>query len=184
MFVPLKTSILKRANIEVINFREYSKDKHKKVDDTVYGGGAGMLLSCQPIYDCLQNIDKEHKAYRIFMTPFAPVLSQIKAKELSKKEEIIILCGHYEGVDQRVIDMCFDECISIGNFVLTGGELPAMVLVDCVSRFTGIIKDESLNDDGHPQYTKPDNFMGVKVPDVLLSGNHANIKKFNVETKK
>ena len=196
MFVPLQTSILGRAvkacklEIEVVNFRDYSTDKHKKVDDLSYSPGAGMVLSCQPIYDCLQAIDPEHKAHRIFMTPAAPILQQERVVELAQYEHIIILCGHYEGVDQRVIDLCFDEVLSIGRFVLTGGEIPAMVLVDAVSRYVdGVINKDSLiresYTDGkleHPQYTRPRVWQGVAVPEVLLSGNHAKIQKWKDET--
>lgn len=192
MFVPLQTSILGRASkagklqIEVINFREYSKDKHRKVDDHSYSPGAGLVLSCQPIYDCLHAIDPDHKAHRVFMTPAAPILNQDRVVELAQYEHIIVLCGHYEGVDQRVIDMCFDEVISIGKFVLTGGEIPAMVLVDSVSRYVdGVINKDSLISESYtdgkleyPQYTRPRVWQGVSVPEVLFSGNHAAIQKW------
>jgi tRNA (guanine37-N1)-methyltransferase len=202
MFAPLNASILKRANdkgvieIEIINFRKYSTDKHKKVDDHSFSGGAGLVLMCQPIYDCLADIDPQHTAHRVFMMPSAPVLTQNKVVELaSKHTHIIVLCGHYEGVDQRVIDMCFDEVLSIGDFVLTGGEIPAMVLVDCVSRYVdGVLAKESLQSESfcnglnglsglleEPQYTRPREFNGVSVPEVLLSGNHAEIKKWKHE---
>jgi tRNA (guanine37-N1)-methyltransferase len=194
MFAPLSSSILGRAKkagkieIEIINFREYSKDKHKKADDYSFSGGAGMVLMCQPIYDCLQVIDKDHKAHRIFMTPAAPVLTQKRVCELAEYEDIIILCGHYEGVDQRVIDMCFDEVISVGDYVLTGGEIPAMAVVDAVSRYvSGVINKDSLqsesfcNENGtleYPQYTHPRDFMGQSVPEVLISGNHKKIAEW------
>ncbi len=195
MFVPLQTSILGRASkagklqIEVVNFREYSTDKHRKVDDHSYSPGAGLVLSCQPIYDCLQAIDPEHKAHRVFMTPAAPILNQDRVVELAQYEHIIVLCGHYEGVDQRVIDMCFDEVISIGKFVLTGGEIPAMVLVDSVSRYVdGVINKDSLISESYtdgkleyPQYTRPRVWHGVSVPEVLFSGNHAAIQKWKDE---
>jgi len=195
MFVPLQTSILGRASkagklqIEVVNFREYSTDKHRKVDDHSYSPGAGLVLSCQPIYDCLQAIDPEHKAHRVFMTPAAPILNQDRVVELAQYEHIIVLCGHYEGVDQRVIDMCFDEVISIGKFVLTGGEIPAMVLVDSVSRYVdGVINKDSLISESYtdgkleyPQYTRPRVWQGVSVPEVLFSGNHAAIQKWKDE---
>ncbi|MBR4419206.1 MAG: tRNA (guanosine(37)-N1)-methyltransferase TrmD, partial [Clostridia bacterium] len=146
-------------------------------------------LSCQPIYDCLQAIDPEHKAHRVFMTPAAPILNQDRVVELAKYEHIIVLCGHYEGVDQRVIDMCFDEVISIGKFVLTGGEIPAMVLVDSVSRYVdGVINKDSLISESYtdgkleyPQYTRPRVWQGVSVPEVLFSGNHAAIQKWKDE---
>lgn len=196
MFTSLKTSILGRATkagklqIEVVNFRDYSTDKHRKVDDLSYSPGAGMVLSCQPIYDCLQAVDPEHKAHRVFMTPAAPILNQDRVVALSKYDHIIILCGHYEGVDQRVIDLCFDEVISIGKFVLTGGEIPAMVLVDSVSRYVdGVINKDSLISESytdgkleHPQYTRPRVWQGISVPEVLFSGNHAAIQKWKNET--
>lgn len=195
MFAPLQTSILGRATkagklqIEVVNFRDYSTDKHRKVDDLSYSPGAGMVLSCQPIFDCLQAIDPEHKAHRVFMTPAAPILNQERVVALAQYDHIIILCGHYEGVDQRVIDECFDEVISIGRFVLTGGEIPAMVLVDSVSRYVaGVINKDSLISESytdgkleHPQYTRPRVWRGVSVPEVLLSGNHAAIQKWKDE---
>jgi tRNA (guanine37-N1)-methyltransferase len=196
MFAPVRASILQRAadkgliEIEIINFREYSADKRKKVDDHSFSGGAGLVLMCQPIYDCLTDIDPQHTAHRVFMTPSAPVLTQNKVVELSKHDRIIILCGHYEGVDQRVIDMCFDEVLSIGDFVLTGGEIPAMALVDSVSRYVdGVIAKESLSSESfcnglleYPQYTRPREFNGVAVPEILLSGDHAKIDKWKAET--
>lgn len=192
MFAPLQSSILARATkaekikIDIVNFRDYSTDKHKKVDDYSFSPGAGLVLTCQPIFDCLQAIDPEHRAHRIFMTPAAPVLTQAKVVELAQHDNIIILCGHYEGVDQRVIDTCFDEVISIGKFVLTGGEIPAMVLVDAVSRYVdGVINHESLLSESYvdgqleyPQYTRPREWQGQAVPEVLLSGNHAAIQKW------
>ena len=195
MFAPIQSSILGRATkagklqIEVVNFRDYSTDKHRKVDDQSYSPGAGMVLSCQPIYDCLQAIDPEHKAHRIFMTPAAPILNQDRVVALSQYEHIIVLCGHYEGVDQRVIDACFDEVLSIGQFVLTGGEIPAMVLVDAVSRYVdGVINQASLisesYNDGkleYPQYTRPRVWNGMAVPEILFSGNHAAIQKWKDE---
>ncbi len=195
MFVPLQTSILGRATkagklqIEMVNFRDYTKDKHKKVDDRSYSPGAGLVLSCQPIYDCLQAIDPAHQAHRIFMTPAAPILNQDRVVALSQYEHIIVLCGHYEGVDQRVIDTCFDEVISIGEYVLTGGEIPAMVLVDAVSRYVdGVINKDSLiaesyvdNKLEYPQYTRPRVWNSIPVPEVLLSGNHAAIQQWKDE---
>lgn len=192
MFAPLESSIIARAakaekiKIDVVNFRDYSTNKHHKVDDYSYSPGAGLVLTCQPIYDCLQAIDPDHRAHRVFMTPAAPVLTQKRVMALAKYPEIIILCGHYEGVDQRVIDACFDEVISIGKFVLTGGEIPAMVLVDAVSRYVdGVINQESLQSESYlddkleyPQYTRPREWQGRTVPEVLLSGNHAAIRKW------
>ena len=195
MFVPLQTSIIGRATkagklqIETVNFRDYTTDKHRKVDDHSYSPGAGLVLACQPIADCLKAIDPEHQAHRIFMTPAAPILTQDKVVALSQYEHIIVLCGHYEGVDQRVIDACFDEVISIGEFVLTGGEIPAMVLVDAVSRYVdGVINKDSLISESYtdgkleyPQYTRPRVWNGMAVPEVLFSGNHAAIQKWKDE---
>ena len=193
MFSALEHSIIKRActagkiKINLINFRDYSKDKHKKVDDTAFGGGAGLVLMAQPIIDCIESVDPNHQAHRIFLTPAAAVLTQTRVRELSTHKRLLLLCGHYEGIDQRVIDLCFDECISIGEYVLTGGEIPAMVLVDAVARHVpGVINEESLKCESfapgvkheHPQYTRPREFRGKTVPDVLLSGNHADIKKW------
>jgi len=211
MFSALEHSIIKRAvdsghiSINYIDFRNYTTNKHRRVDDTPYGGGAGMVISAQPVVDCIEAIDPEHKAHRIFLTPSAKVLTQKRVCELAKYERLILLCGHYEGVDQRAIDLCIDECISIGEYVLTGGEIPAMILVDCVSRYVdGVIKPESLLTESfskspvtpchplyergnnsccweHPQYTRPRDFRGLTVPEVLLSGNHAEIERWRNE---
>lgn len=197
MFAPLEQSIIKRAResgkmeIELIDFRAYSKDKHKKVDDYSFSGGAGLVLAAQPIVDCVESVDPKHASHRIFMTPAAKVLTQKRAIELAGKDWLLILCGHYEGVDQRAIDLCFDEVISIGDFVLTGGELPAMVLVDSVSRYVdGVINAESLERESfsssslaleHPHYTRPREYRGICVPEVLTSGNHAAIEKWKKE---
>lgn len=176
------------------NIRDYSKDKHRKVDDTPYGGGRGMLMSAPPIYDCysaiLAEIGENTKKHVVFMSPKGKILTQDKAKELSSFDELIILCGHYEGVDQRVIDEIIDEEISIGDYVLTGGEVPACILVDCVSRLVdGVLPDKECYESESiacgmlefPQYTRPYEFHGVAVPDVLISGNHANIEKWRRE---
>jgi tRNA (guanine37-N1)-methyltransferase len=192
MFAPLRASIIGRAveagkiEIEYVNFRDFTKNKHKRADDSPYGGGAGLILTAQPIVDCVEHIDPEHAAHRIFLTPAAAVLTQGRVVELSKFEHIILLCGHYEGVDQRAIDLCFDECVSIGEYVLTGGEIPAMVVVDAVSRHVaGVLKPESLLCESFcgveheaPQYTRPRDFRGMAVPEVLLGGNHAEIEKW------
>ncbi len=192
MFEPLYCSIIKRAldkrvfELEVIDIRQYSLDKHGKCDDEPYGGGAGMIMTVQPIFDAINAIDPEHKARRIYMSPKGKTLNVSLARKLASEGDLILLCGHYEGVDQRVIDLCIDEEISIGDYVLTGGELPAMVVVDCVSRFIpGTIKDESAEGDSfndglleYPQYTRPRVFMGLEVPEVLLSGHHDNIEKW------
>ena len=191
MFEPIKQSIVGRAvekdllEINLINIRDFSKDKHKKVDDTIYGGGAGMLIRPDVVYDSYLSV-KDEKAKVIYLSPKGKVLSQKKVEELSKEEHLILLCGHYEGIDQRVLDMIVDEEISIGDYVLTGGEIPAMVLIDSVSRYVdGVITNESTSEESfsdgvleYPQYTRPEEFLGEKVPDVLKSGHHENIKKW------
>ncbi len=188
MFEPLRHSIVKRAiernifELEIIDIRSYSADKHGKCDDEPFGGGAGMVMTPQPIYDAIEAVDPNHTALRVFMSPKGKTFDSTDAQRLGKRD-LLILCGHYEGVDQRVIDLCIDEEISIGDYVLTGGELPAMVVVDCVSRFIpGTIKDESAHGDSfcnglleYPQYTRPRVFKGLEVPPVLLGGNHAEI---------
>ena len=194
MFEALNQSIIGRAkdknliDIDVINIRDYSKDKHKKVDDTVYGGGAGMLIRPDVVYDAYKSVEDKN-AKVIYMSPQGKKLTQKKVEELANEEHLIILCGHYEGIDQRVIDKIVDEEISIGDYVLTGGELPAMVLIDSVSRYnSGVIAEESREEESfanglleYPQYTRPEVFEGVKVPEVLLSGHHANIEKWRKE---
>ena len=194
MFSPLKESIIgkaiedKKIELNLINIRDFSKDKHKKVDDTPYGGGAGMVMKADVVYDAYEHI-KDESAKVIFLSPQGKTLNQNKVKELATEEHIILLCGHYEGIDQRVIDEIVDEEISIGDYVLTGGELPAMVLIDSVSRYVeGVlskdyIKEESFTNNllEYPQYTRPEIFHGIKVPEVLLSGHHENIKKWREE---
>lgn len=191
MFEPVKLSILGRAieknliDINLINIRDFSKDKHKNVDDTPYGGGAGMVIRPDVVYDAYQSI-KDDDAKVIYMSPQGSVLNQEKVKALSKEKHIVLLCGHYEGIDQRVLDTIVDEEISIGDYVLTGGEIPAMVLIDSVSRYVdGVISDESTDEESfsnnlleYPQYTRPEVFNGVGVPEVLKSGHHENIKKW------
>ena len=195
MFAPLKESIIGRAEksgkieIEIVNIRDYSEDRHLKCDDYPFGGGAGMVMMPQPIGSAVNAVDPDHKALRIYTSPKGEVFTQQKAVELAAKEHIVILCGHYEGVDQRVLDLYFDGEISIGDYVLTGGELPAMVICDCVARYVdgvlaaGSLVDESFSDGllEYPQYTRPAVFEGVAVPDVLLSGNHAEIDKWRRE---
>ena len=194
MFEPLNSSIIGRAKeknlieINLINIRDFSKDKHKKVDDTPYGGGAGMVMMPDVVYDAYKSVEDKN-AKVIYMSPQGNKLTQKKVEELAKKEHLIILCGHYEGIDQRVIDKIVDEEISIGDYVLTGGEIPAMVLIDSVSRYSsGVIAEESREEESfanglleYPQYTRPEVFEGVKVPEVLLSGHHANIEKWRKE---
>ncbi len=194
MFENLKQSIIGRAiekniiNINLINIRDFSKDKHKKVDDTPYGGGAGMVMKPDVVYNAYNSI-KEKNAKVIYMSPQGKTLNQKKVEELSKEEHLIILCGHYEGIDQRVLDKIVDEEISIGDYVLTGGELPAMVLIDSVSRYVeGVLKEDSIKEESfsnglleYPQYTRPEVFEGEKVPEILLSGHHKNINKWRKE---
>ena len=191
MFENLKQSIIGRAiekniiNINLINIRDFSKDKHKKVDDTPYGGGAGMVMKPDVVYSAYNSI-KDKNARVIYMSPQGKTLNQEKVEELSKEEHLVILCGHYEGIDQRVLDKIVDEEISIGNYVLTGGELPAMVLIDSVSRYVdGVLSDGSTSEESfsqgileYPQYTRPETFEGVKVPEILQSGHHENINKW------
>ena len=191
MFKSLEESIIGRAKekglieINLINIRDFSKDKHKKVDDTPYGGGAGMVIKPDVVYDAYSSIKSEY-AKVIYLSPQGKVLNQDKVKELSKENHLILLCGHYEGIDQRVLDEIVDEEISIGDYVLTGGELPAMVLIDSVSRYVeGVLNDESTKEESfsnklleYPQYTRPEEFRGRKVPEVLISGHHENIKKW------
>lgn len=195
MFSPLSSSILKRAQdkdlieINIINFRDFANNKHKQVDDTPFGGGDGMVLMCQPIFDAINSIKTENSKI-IYMSPKGKTLKQSFVKDYLQYEHLIILCGHYEGVDQRVIDYFNMEEISIGDYVLTGGELPSMVFVDCLSRLIPNVLhnehssvDESFSDNllEYPQYTKPADFNGIKVPDVLLSGNHKEIEKYRRE---
>lgn len=191
----LNESIIGRAQknkiieINVINIRDFSKDKHKKVDDYPYGGGKGMIMMAQPIYDAYASILERvnYKPKVIYMSPQGRRLNQELVKELAKQEHLVLLCGHYEGVDQRVIDEIVDEEISIGDYVLTGGELPAMVLTDAVSRMIpGVLPDEeAFSQESHysglleyPHYTRPYEFRDKKVPEVLVSGHHANIEKW------
>lgn len=196
MFEPIKQSIISRATktqklaINVINIRDFSKDRHKKCDDYTFGGGPGMLMMAQPIYDAITSIEGYESALKIYLSPKGKVFNQTESKRLSKYNHLILLCGHYEGVDQRVLDLLIDEEISIGDYVLTGGELPAMVLIDSVSRLIdGVLggeesaEIESFEDNllEYPQYTKPREFMGLSVPEVLLSGDHGKIAKWRKE---
>ena len=195
MFETLKESIIGKAlerkiiEINTINIRDFSKNKHKKVDDTPYGGGAGMVMMPDVVYDSYMSIQHKENAKVIYLSPKGKVLNQQKIEELSKQEHLILLCGHYEGIDQRVLDEIVDEEISIGDYVLTGGELPAMVLIDSVSRYVeGVLNKESVSEESftnglleYPQYTRPEVFLNKKVPEILLSGHHENIKKWRRE---
>ncbi len=176
------------------NIRDYSKDKHHKVDDAPYGGGRGMLMMAPPIYDCYQSILEEvgevEKRRVVYLSPRGTVLTQAKARELSQLDHLVLLCGHYEGVDTRIIEEIVDEEISIGDYVLTGGEIPACILVDAVARLCdGVLADpECYENESHsaglleyPQYTRPVEFRGRTVPEVLVSGHHANIEKWRAE---
>lgn len=188
-------SIIARAKnnglveMNFINIRDFSQNKHKKTDDYPYSGGGGMLMTPQPIYDAYQSVVKtsENKPYTIYMSPQGKVFNQKTAVRLSKLEHIVILCGHYEGVDQRIIDMLVDEEISIGDFVLTGGEIPAMAVMDSIARMIpGVLASQSAYENEshfsglleHPQYTRPEEFMGRKIPEILISGNHAKIDEW------
>lgn len=191
MFEPIKQSIIGKAveknivEINLINIRDFSKDKHKKVDDTPYGGGAGMVMRPDVVYDAYKFIEGP-KTKVIYLSPQGKTLNQKMVEELSKEESLTLLCGHYEGIDQRVLDKIVDEEISIGDYVLTGGELPAMVLIDSVCRYIPeVLSQESIKEESfseglleYPQYTRPEEFEGIKVPEVLLSGHHENINKW------
>lgn len=192
MFTPLTESIIGRAvnsgklQIAIHDIREYSKDKHKKCDDAPYGGGAGMVMMVQPIADCIEAVDPNHEAFRVYVSPKGKTFHQGMVKELIEKQRLLILCGHYEGVDQRVLDMFIDGEISLGDYVLTGGELPAMVITDCLARYVeGVINSDSLSQESftdglleYPQYTRPQDFRGAVVPSVLMSGNHGEVDKW------
>lgn len=212
----LHTSILGRAceqgliSIEAVNIRDYTKNKHKKVDDYPYGGGAGMLMQAQPVYDAYKAVGEriaglnkekewEHelaeannlgKPRVIYLTPQGSVFNQHMAEELAKEEDLIFLCGHYEGIDERVLEEIVTDYVSIGDYVLTGGELPAMVMIDAISRLVPEVLNndvsaefESFHEDllEYPQYSRPEEWQGKKVPEVLLSGHHANIDKWRRE---
>lgn len=194
----LTTSITGRAmqkkliQIEAVNIRDYTTEKHGQVDDYPYGGGAGMVMQAEPIYRTWKAItDRIGKKPRVvYMTPQGSVFHQGMAQEFAKEEDLIILCGHYEGVDERILDLIVTDQVSIGDYVLTGGELPAMVMVDCISRLVpGVLNNqesaefESFHENllEYPQYTRPEEFMGMRVPEVLLSGHHARIDAWRQE---
>lgn len=194
----LNESIVGRARraekiqVNCRQIREYTRDKHRRVDDTPYGGGMGMVMQCEPIYNCYKTVCEEWgtKPHTIYMSPKGTVLTQEKAVELSKMDDILIICGHYEGVDQRVLDKIVDEEISVGDYVLTGGELPALVLTDCIARMCpGVLSDDVCFTDEsifgglleYPQYTRPEVWEDMAVPPVLLSGHHKNIEAWRTE---
>ncbi len=196
MFEPIQHSIIERAkennliNINLINIRDFSNDKHGHVDDTPYGGGAGMVMKPDTVYEAYSSIKNEN-AKVIYLSPKGKVLDQAKVKSLAQEKHLILLCGHYEGIDQRVLDEIVDEEISIGDYVLTGGEIPAMVLIDSVSRYVeGVLAEDSTKEESfseeeklleYPQYTKPLEFNGIKVPEILTSGNHQKIDQWRKE---
>ncbi len=195
----LESSIMKRAieggiiHVELVDIREFSGNKHNRVDDYTYGGGAGMLMAAKPVYDCYMHIVEKYKLGKhrvIYLTPQGTTFKQAHSEEFAKEEDIVLLCGHYEGIDERVLEKIVTDYISIGDFVLTGGELPAMMLIDSISRLVpGVLNNEtsaefeSFNDSllEYPQYTRPEEWMGEKVPEVLLSGHHVNIEKWRRE---
>ena len=196
MLSALGESIIGRAikkgiiETEYINIRDFSQDKHRRVDDYPYGAGGGMVMQPQPIYDAYKSVAGDGKPHVIYMSPQGATLTQNKARELATYDHLVILCGHYEGVDERILEEIVDEEVSIGDYVLTGGELPAMVVIDCVSRMIeGVLdSEETASVESHynglleyPQYTRPPQFMGREVPEILLSGHHANIEKWRRE---
>ena len=194
----MSTSILGKAidkgliSLNAVNIRDFTKDRHKKVDDYTYGGGAGMLMQAQPIYDCFMHIldGIDSKPRVIYVTPQGRVFDQNMARELSKEQDIVFLCGHYEGVDERVLEEIVTDYVSIGDYVLTGGELPSLVMMDCISRLVeGVLSNEESAqtesfDDGlleYPQYSRPEVWMGKRVPEILMSGHHENVEKWRHE---
>lgn len=194
----MNTSITGRAiergllSVDAVNIRDFSKNKHLKVDDYPYGGGAGLVMQAEPVYLAYESIvEKTKKKPRvIFVTPCGNTFNQTMAEEFAREEELVILCGHYEGIDERVLEMIVTDYVSIGDYVLTGGELPAMVMMDCISRLVpGVLNNglsaefESFHENllEYPQYTRPEEFMGRKVPEILLSGHHENVEKWRRE---
>lgn len=195
MFSPLQESVIGRAvksgkaEIVITDIRDFTTDKHKKCDDTPFGGGAGMVMMAQPIASAIEALDPEHKARRIYLSPKGGKFCQAIVKEYAALDRILLLCGHYEGVDQRVLDLYIDEELSIGDYVLTGGEIPALAVTDAVMRYVdGVINGDSLLQESfadgmleYPHYTKPREFKGLTVPEVLISGDHAKIDAWRKE---
>ena len=195
MFTPLSESIIGRAvkdgkvSINVVNIRDYTEDRHMKCDDYPFGGGAGMLMMPQPVVSAFRALDPDHEAFRVYMSPKGRRFEQKHIKKLLSHDRLIFLCGHYEGIDQRALDGYIDDEISIGDYVLTGGELPAMVVTDAICRYVdGVLDNESLKDESftdnlleYPQYTRPADFEGNKVPEVLLSGNHKLVAQWRLK---
>ena len=195
MFTPLKESVIGRATaakkieINIHDIRNYTLNKHRKCDDYPFGGGAGMVMTPQPIASAIEAVDPRHEARRVYMSPKGKIFKQSLIKDYIASGWLLLLAGHYEGVDQRVIVLYIDEELSIGDYVLTGGELPAMVVTDAVSRYVdGVLAVDSLSEESftgglleYPQYTRPQEFMGLKVPDILVSGNHGEVDKWRRE---
>lgn len=195
-FSVLNESLLGKAieggkfDVNIVDIRDFSRDKHRRTDDMPYGGGAGMVMTPEPIMDAIEAVDPLHEAHRIYMSPKGATLNQQKVESLAKKDRILLLCGDYEGVDQRVLDLAIDEEISIGDYVLTGGELPALVLINCVARYLdGVLGcSESTGEESfanglleYPHYTRPEVYRGISVPKVLLGGNHADIAEWRLK---
>ena len=195
-YLPLQSGVIGRAvkkgiiALNIVNIRDYSLDKHKKCDDAPYGGGAGMVMTAQPLTDAVNAVDSERKSKRIYLSPKGTRLDQNKVKELAEYEELTLVCGCYEGVDQRFIDAEIDEEISVGDYILTGGELASMIIVNAVSRLKdGVLGNNETTEEEsfenylleYPQYTKPRVYNGIEVPDILLSGNHELIKKWRLK---
>lgn len=178
--------------MECVNIRDYSKDKHRRCDDAPFGGGNGMIMTVQPLFDAVETIDPNHTAHRIYLSPKGKTLTQKTVKEFSRKEHILLVCGSYEGVDERFIKLCIDEELSVGDFILTGGELAAMIVINATARYIPDVlgNENSADEDSFctgllefPQYTRPQEFHGECVPDVLLSGNHGEIEKWRNEMR-
>lgn len=178
--------------MECVNIRDYSKDKHRRCDDAPFGGGNGMIMTVQPLFDAVEAVDPNHTAHRIYLSPKGKTLTQKTVKEFSKKDHILFVCGSYEGVDERFIKLCIDEELSVGDFILTGGELAAMIVINATARYIPDVlgNENSADEDSfctglleYPQYTRPQEFHGECVPDVLLSGNHGEIEKWRNEMR-